>query len=667
MLKKGNGKIIRDSVHGDIYVEKEFLDLIDTPEFQRLRRIHQLSVANLVFPSAEHTRFSHSIGTFHVMKNIVKHFENEFKSLNIIITDEERNLALAIALLHDIGHGPLSHAFEGIVKENHEEWTKKIILSEESNINEVLIRNFGLNFPEKLVELISKENDVREKGIKHDKNNEINLFFVISSLISSQLDADRIDYLLRDSFNTGVKFGDIDLSRIINAMSLTEYNDEVYVCIEEKYLPDIEEYLLARYQMHECVYFHDTKCEVELVIEKIFMRIRELVNTKNLDFFIPKELMAIFNDEEIGISDYVELDDYTLFAMFKNIKYSNDTILRYLSKAIINRLKYSRLDIMDNSEEYGNKFKNDMKALLSEYNYRAKKFSNEYFWLETEQKNRIYKNDKENIWILKNNGVIVDISKLSSIVNLNTIKKRYFINKDMLLCLSGNNELMMEKLDKLIETYNSRNHIEIERKYIIKDHRTRNSVISLIENSDRYEGVSSKEIRQIDTYYDTKEFELLNKAISLRIRELGESEYLLTIKLPINESNRERFEYEFNISNNDLTNNIEILKGYMDDNDYKILENVVPTLKVNNSRWKYDLKEKDIPFELVFDDVVYENLINNESKREMQLEIELKGDYSNRVNLKRLSDFIKMNISDLQECKESKYKRGIKLTIERGV
>ncbi|SUY46529.1 metal dependent phosphohydrolase [Clostridium putrefaciens] len=123
-----NGKIIRDSVHGDIFIEQKFLDLIETPEFQRLRRIHQLSVANLVFPSAEHTRFSHSIGTFHVMKLIIDHFEEVFNEVNIVIGDRDKNLCLAIALLHDIGHGPFSHAFEGISKDSHEEWTKKIIL-----------------------------------------------------------------------------------------------------------------------------------------------------------------------------------------------------------------------------------------------------------------------------------------------------------------------------------------------------------------------------------------------------------------------------------------------------------------------------------------------------------------------------------------------------------
>lgn len=663
MLNKVNGKIIRDSVHGDIYIEKYFLDLIETPEFQRLRRIHQLSVASLIYPSAEHTRFSHSIGTFHVMKKIISHFENEFKNVNITISNEEKNLALAVALLHDIGHGPFSHAFEGIANENHEEWTKKIILSKDSNINKVLIRNFGDDFPSKLVELLNKEKLIKDKGIEDVQKNEVNLFFVISSLISSQLDADRIDYLLRDSYNTGVKFGNIDLSRIINAMSLTEFNDNVYVCIGEKYLPDIEEYLLARYQMHESVYYHDTKCEVEMVIEKIFKRISEIINKENLKSIIPKELMGIFNNEELRINDYVELDDYILINMIKKLKACNDAILRHLSSVVIDRHKYFRLQIMDNSDSYVIKFKKDIQALLDQYDYRVENFMNEYFWLEHRTDMAIYKNNKENIWILKNNGVICDISELSSIVKLRTTRNLYFINKDMLLDLISNNSEISIKLDKLIETYSNRKHIEIERKYILEDNNMKDLVVKLIKSKNKYELEENKEeIRQIDTYYDTDDFELLSRGISLRIREIEGAEHLLTIKLPTIEGNSERFEYEFTISQNNLSGNLEVLRGYIENEIHQLLNRAKPVLRVNNERCKYYLKENNIMYELVFDDVKYKNLSNNESFKEMQLEIELKGNYSNRVNLKILSDIIKGSIPQLSECKESKYRRGIKLT-----
>jgi HD superfamily phosphohydrolase/CYTH domain-containing protein len=662
MLKKGSGKIIRDSVHGDIYIEKEFLDLVETPEFQRLRRIHQLSVANLVFPSAEHTRFSHSIGTFYIMKNIISHFEKEFNSLNIQISDEEKKLVLVIALLHDIGHGPFSHAFEGIANEEHEEWTKKIILNEDSNINKVLIKNFDINFPSKLVELLDKKKVIKDRGIDRAEKENVNLFFVISSLISSQLDADRIDYLLRDSFNTGVKFGNIDLSRIINAMSLTEYNNEIYVCIEEKYLSDIEEYLLARYQMHENVYFHDTKCEVELVIEKIFKRIEETVNKDNLDYVIPRELMPIFNKKELSLRDYIELDDYVLIGMFKKFRYCDDIILNYLSRVILERSKFTRLEIMDNSDIYVEKFKCDMINIINQFNYETENLSNEYFWLEKEVKNSIYKKNKENIWILKNNGVVSDISQLSSITNLCSKKKMIFINKNMLLSLSGNNKDILDKVNMLIETYSNRKHIEIERKYIIENSETKKDVIDLIGKSDIYVINRDKEIKQVDIYYDTENFELLNKKISLRIREIDSSEYYLTIKLPTIEGNSERFEYEFTILNNNLSQNIGILSGYIDNDVYQLVNNVVPVLRIINNRDKYCVNENNIFFELVFDNVVYENLMNKRSMSEMQLEIELKGNYLNRINLKKLSDYIKCDILHLYECKESKYKRGITLT-----
>ena len=240
-MKKELGKTIRDSIHGDIFIDNKYMRIINTKEFQRLRRINQLSVGNYIFPSAQHTRFSHSIGTFYLMRKIIKHIEFELNNINITISEKDRELALLIALLHDIGHGPFSHAFEGILKKNHEEWTKEIILGD-TQINKEIVENFGEEYPKQLVDIIDKSsnynNDFQKEGL--------NLFSVIRSLISSQLDADRLDYLVRDAKNTGVVFGDIDLSRIIHSIRITEVEDEIYVCIPQKNVLDIKNYLLIR-------------------------------------------------------------------------------------------------------------------------------------------------------------------------------------------------------------------------------------------------------------------------------------------------------------------------------------------------------------------------------------------------------------------------------------
>ena len=253
------GKVIRDPIHGDIFFPDKYLAIIDTPEFQRLRRIHQLSVAYLVFPGADHSRFSHSIGTYYIMQKIIDHINPIMKSINYEVKERDINLALAAALLHDIGHGPFSHAFEKAINnvKDHEQWGIAMILDEESNINKVLKVNFDEKFPEDLADIIRKERTVKQVGDKHKSNvneKKIDLFFILSGLISSQLDADRMDYLLRDAKYTGVKSCNIDIERLIGSITLTVYRNEYYVCFIDKYLSDIESYLFTRYQMHKDIY-----------------------------------------------------------------------------------------------------------------------------------------------------------------------------------------------------------------------------------------------------------------------------------------------------------------------------------------------------------------------------------------------------------------------------
>lgn len=202
------GKIIRDAVHGDIFVEDKFLKIIDTPEFQRMRRIKQLSVANIVFPSADHTRFSHSLGCFYVMKQIIAHFDSIFGKMGIEVSKQDKDIALLAALLHDIGHGPFSHAFEdihpkGAAQVSHETWTSRIITCHSGTIYKQIEETFGKGTAEKVSELIEKQRRVKSSEENYIIE-KIDIFSVLSSLISSQLDADRLDYLVRDAYNCGV-------------------------------------------------------------------------------------------------------------------------------------------------------------------------------------------------------------------------------------------------------------------------------------------------------------------------------------------------------------------------------------------------------------------------------------------------------------------------------
>ena len=195
-----DGKMIRDAVHGDIFIPKKYLDIVNCRAFQRLRRIRQLATADYIFPEAVHTRFAHSLGTFHIMTLLMDHFCEIFKNLHIAINNEEKDAILVAALLHDIGHGPYSHAYETLdsAGKKHEDWTIEIIQND-PELKEILKNNFGYDFYTKVISCITHKN--------YNKNSEsITLTYVMSELISSNLDADRMDYLMRDSQNTGEKY-----------------------------------------------------------------------------------------------------------------------------------------------------------------------------------------------------------------------------------------------------------------------------------------------------------------------------------------------------------------------------------------------------------------------------------------------------------------------------
>lgn len=673
------GEIIRDAVHGDIFVEERFLKIMDTPEFQRLHRIRQLSTAYYVFPTAQHTRFSHSVGTYHVMNLLIDHFRPIFESINIKIAERDILLALGAALLHDIGHGPFSHAFEGALPNNkeqkkHEQWTIDIVTSRESNINRVLIENFDERFPDELADLIKKERDIK----KHRQDvefSDIDLFFIISSLISSQLDADRMDYLLRDALLTGVTYGNYDISRIISSLTITEQNDKYYVCVHEKFLSTIEDYLLARYQMHEEVYLHSFKCEMELVVKKILFRAFKLYQNKQLSGDLPDALVSIFEGKEMTVTEYISLDDSVMVALFAQWKDCKDPILALLTLSFLDRKKYQELIILNNSDSDIKEFKEELTKILKNYGYEVEDFQQECFWLETEEKNVIYKDPKDNIWIQRKNGTVCDLFEVSRIVTkaLKDIKNFVFINYDIIRVIPEINdvELAIDDIKNLIKLYNNRNHIEIEKKYCFENADVFEKVCNALSRLEQYNVDESEDyIEQIDIYFDTADRMLFNSDRTLRIRKKLDDLYL-TIKTPTRSPNRddekkakadiqnERFEYEKQVK----SDNIEVYKEYIFkyipeiEDHFSMLEKA---LVIRNRRKKIKLTSNKVDLELAFDNVLYEGGVKE--VHEFEIEMELKSDFLHRVNLKMLSDYLLKNIPELVPTTKSKYKRGIELT-----
>ncbi|MUG48229.1 HD domain-containing protein [Paenibacillus woosongensis] len=317
-------KVFKDPVHNYIHVQDELIWLlINTKEFQRLRRIRQLGTSYLTFHGAEHSRFSHSLGVYEITRRIISQFErNNYPDW----PKEERLVALCAALLHDLGHGPFSHSIEQAFNMNHEDWTCRILLGD-TEVGHVLKR-MGEDFPDKVASVIRK-----------DYPNEI-----VVNLVTSPLDADRMDYLLRDAYFTGVNYGTIDMDRILRM--LRPYRGRIVV--KETGMHAVEDYLMSRYQMYWQIYFHPVTRSSEIILRQIFRRAKELYAEGYSFSFLPNPLPGLFNSE-LTVQQYLLLDEALIQTAFMQWKNEADSLLADLCTRFIDRklYKYVELDSLD--------------------------------------------------------------------------------------------------------------------------------------------------------------------------------------------------------------------------------------------------------------------------------------------------------------------------------
>lgn len=394
--------VLRDPVHLDIEFPYKYFSLVNTTEFQRLSRIKQLSCEYLVFPTASHTRFSHSIGTYHVMGLLIEHLEGILNSYGIEVTQEQRDLALCSALLHDIGHGPFSHTFEKIFGlGNHEDWTVKIMRDPDSQINRALSMNFSESFVEKLAAIFSGVSDEAD-------GSEENIMTLISQLISSQIDADRMDYLLRDSYFTSISNGNYDIRRLIKSLDVACQNNRFKICVNEKYISSIEEYIMARYYMHKEAYQHPIKVQMEALLVKIFARARELYLTGE-PVFADEIMLRLFDRKEISVSEYTSIDDYFMYFHMTKWKNHSDSVLSHMCRAFLDRKKYKRYRKTENIPELCEVLDSNLRIC----GMKAADWSSEYGYIRRTVSFGIYDRNKDNIWVKMKDGSIKDISEVS--------------------------------------------------------------------------------------------------------------------------------------------------------------------------------------------------------------------------------------------------------------
>lgn len=390
-------KVFKDPVHRYIHVRDQMIwDLIGTKEFQRLRRVRQLGTTFLTFHGGEHSRFSHSLGVYEIVRRIVDDVFDGRPEWN----KEERLLSLCAALLHDVGHGPFSHSFEKVFDLDHEQFTREIILGD-TEIHQVLSRG-GSDFPEKVAEVIAKT--------YHNK--------LVISLISSQIDADRMDYLQRDAYFTGVSYGHFDMERILRVMRPRE--DQVVF----KYsgMHAVEDYIMSRYQMYWQIYFHPVTRSAEVVLTKILHRAKELYRNGYSFKQDPVHFYSLFQGD-ITLEDYLKLDESIILYYFQIWQEEEDPILRDLANRFVNRnlFKYIEFDPAKEYKKYSELESLFRKAGINPDYYLVLDSSSDLpydFYRPGEEEERLP------IHLLMRNGELRELSRESDIVDAISGKRR---------------------------------------------------------------------------------------------------------------------------------------------------------------------------------------------------------------------------------------------------
>ncbi|AYY65985.1 hypothetical protein CD034_01675 [Staphylococcus hominis subsp. hominis] len=404
--KLAEEKVFKDPIHKYVHVKDQLIwDLIKTKEFQRLRRIKQLGTLYLAFHTAEHSRFGHSLGVYEIVRRMIDESLVGREAWN----SKDRPLALCAALLHDLGHGPFSHSFEKIFNTDHEAFTQEIITGN-TEVNEVLSR-VSETFPQEVADVINKTH----------KNK------LVISMISSQIDADRMDYLQRDAYFTGVSYGTFDMERILRLMRPSK--DEVL--IKESGMHAVENFIMSRYQMYWQIYFHPVSRGGEVLLNNCLKRVKQLYKEDYQFKMYPKEFIPFF-EGTITIDQYVELDEVTVLFYLKKWIHEEDEILSDLARRFINRdlFKYIPFDgsiititeLQDLFIEGG---------IDPEYYFVSEAFSDLPYDYDRPGSNR------QPIHLLRQNGSIKEISSqslvISSITGINREDYKLYYPKEMIL------------------------------------------------------------------------------------------------------------------------------------------------------------------------------------------------------------------------------------------
>lgn len=385
MLKTEETKVLRDPIHGYIHVDlKVVWDCINAKEMQRLRRIHQLGGDFQVYHTAEHSRFSHSLGVYEIVRRMVY----EIDQLREVLSDYEKAVVMLAGLLHDIGHGPFSHAFEGISTYKHEEYTVKIIM-ENSEIHQILAA-CDARLPEDVASIIQ---------YRHAKE-------CMNQLVSGQLDADRMDYLLRDAYFTGTSYGKFDLERILRTIRVKNGR----IVVKASGIHSVEDYIMARYHMYWQVYLHPVARSYETLLSILFRRMKEVYALHPEYLSDVKMFHPFLCGADAGIDALYRLDESAALYGFSELVTCRDEILRDISYRLLNRKLFEYVTLK-NPEDL-ERIQLHVQALGYDPDYYV------YQDVVSQKPYSPYKSNESghNIWVLEESGKVKELSKASDIV-----------------------------------------------------------------------------------------------------------------------------------------------------------------------------------------------------------------------------------------------------------
>lgn len=406
-----NEKVFRDPVHNYITVNHPVIyDLINSKEFQRLRRVKQVSTTVFTFHGAEHSRFSHCLGVYEIARRVTEIFDAKFPE---IWDSNENLLTMVAALLHDVGHGAYSHTFEKLFDTDHEAITQEIITSPDTEVNAIL-RGVSPDFPENVASVINHT--------YHNKQ--------VVQLISSQIDCDRMDYLLRDSYYSGARYGQFDLTRILRVIRPTADG----IVFEYNGMHAVEDYIVSRFQMYMQVYFHPASRAMEVLLQNLLKRAKYLYHIDSHFFKKTSPNLIPFLTNQASLADYLSLDDGVMNTYFQAWMAAEDDILADLASRFVNRKVFKSVTFEEESRK-------DLSHLVELV--KSVGFDPDYYigiHVNFDLPYDIYRPEKKEprteINMIQKDGSVVELSTISPIVKTLTGTiygdRRFYFPKEML-------------------------------------------------------------------------------------------------------------------------------------------------------------------------------------------------------------------------------------------